>query len=188
MGMVSKAVVKRCLCFHTCWMAQFNNYASDWGLQVALAVNKTLKISQVGRPSVVNKQNKWVSITKAGQASVWFTGRTIFYSILYFAAAQSPLSNCKQSPYWILFSPLRIDTPTFQTKNKQLKLSFLIDFPKNTTFNWLKCFTLIIKKLKTAIVTGTSSPMMPCQNEIWGQRGLGHSPQQENYLILNRHA
>ena len=52
------------------------------------------------------------------------------YSILRFAAAQSLLSNCKQSPYWILFCPLRIDTPTFQTKNKQLKLSFLIDFPQ----------------------------------------------------------
>ena len=63
-------------------------------------------------------------------ASLWFSGRTLFYSILRFAAAQSPLSNCKQSPYWILFCPLRIDTPTFQTKNKQLKLSFLIDFPQ----------------------------------------------------------
>ena len=59
-------------------------------------------------------------------ASLWFTGRTLFYSILRFAAAQSPLSNCKQSPYWILFCPLRIDTPTFQTKSI---------FPKNTNFN-----------------------------------------------------
>ena len=28
-GMVSKAVVKMCRCFHTCWMTRFNNYASD---------------------------------------------------------------------------------------------------------------------------------------------------------------
>ena len=36
----------------------FNNYASDRNLGVALAVNKTLEISQVGRPCVVNKQKK----------------------------------------------------------------------------------------------------------------------------------
>ena len=28
-GMVSKAVVKMCRCFHTCWMTRFNNYASN---------------------------------------------------------------------------------------------------------------------------------------------------------------
>ena len=39
------------------------------------------------------------------------------YSILFFAVGQSLLSNFKQSPYWILFHPLRIDTPIFQTKN-----------------------------------------------------------------------
>ena len=39
-------------------MTRFYNYASDWSLHVTLAVNKTLEISQVGRPSVVNKQNK----------------------------------------------------------------------------------------------------------------------------------
>ena len=27
-GMVSKAVVKMCRCFYTCWMTCFNNYAS----------------------------------------------------------------------------------------------------------------------------------------------------------------
>ena len=52
------------------------------------------------------------------------------YSILRFVAALLLLSNCKQLPYWILFRPLRVDTPTFQTKNKQHKLSFLIDFPQ----------------------------------------------------------
>ena len=55
--------------FHTCWMTRLNNYASDGSLQVTLAVNKTLEISQVGRPSVVNKQNKRVSNTKAGHKS-----------------------------------------------------------------------------------------------------------------------
>ena len=50
-------------------MTRFYNYASDWSLHMTLAVNKTLEISQVGRPSVVNKQNKWVSITKAGHKS-----------------------------------------------------------------------------------------------------------------------
>ena len=40
------------------WMTRFNNYASDRSLHVTLAVNKTLEISQVGRPSVVNKQKK----------------------------------------------------------------------------------------------------------------------------------
>ena len=44
-------------------------YAPDWSLHVALAVNKTLEISQVGRPSVVNNQKKWVSNTKAGHTS-----------------------------------------------------------------------------------------------------------------------
>ena len=39
-------------------MTRFNNYASDRRLHVTLAVNKTLEISQVGRPSVVNKQKK----------------------------------------------------------------------------------------------------------------------------------
>ena len=33
---------------------------------MTLAVNKTLEISQVGRPSVVNKQNERVSNMKAG--------------------------------------------------------------------------------------------------------------------------
>ena len=56
--MVPKAVVKMCRCFHTCWMTGDNNYASNCSLHVTLAVNKTLKISQVGRPSVVSKQNK----------------------------------------------------------------------------------------------------------------------------------
>ena len=56
--MVSKAVVKMCRCFRTCWMTHVNNYASDCSLHVTLAVNKTLEISQVGRPSVVNKQNQ----------------------------------------------------------------------------------------------------------------------------------
>ena len=50
-------------------MTRFYNYPSDWSLLVTLAVNKTLEISQVGRPSVVNKQNKWVSNTKAGHKS-----------------------------------------------------------------------------------------------------------------------
>ena len=50
-------------------MTRLNNYASDWSLHMTLAVNKTLEISQVGRPSVVNKQNKWVSNTKAGHKS-----------------------------------------------------------------------------------------------------------------------
>ena len=68
-GMVSKAAVKMCPCFHTCWITRFNNNASNWSLHVTLAVNKTLKISQVGRPSVVNKQKKWVSNTKAGHKS-----------------------------------------------------------------------------------------------------------------------
>ena len=36
---------------------------------MTLAVNKTLEISQVGRPSVVNKQKKCVSNTKAGHKS-----------------------------------------------------------------------------------------------------------------------
>ena len=36
---------------------------------MTLAVNKTLEISQVGRPSVVNKQNMRVSNTKAGHKS-----------------------------------------------------------------------------------------------------------------------
>ena len=53
-GMVSKAVAKMCRCFHTCLMTRFNNYTLD----VTLAVNKTLEISQVGRPSKVNKQKK----------------------------------------------------------------------------------------------------------------------------------
>ena len=57
-GIVSKAVVKMCRCFYTCWMTRFNNYASDRNLHVTLAVNNTLEISQVGRPSVVNKQKK----------------------------------------------------------------------------------------------------------------------------------
>ena len=59
-GMVSKAVDKMCQCFHTCWMTCFNvdNYASDQSLHVTLAVNKTLEISQVGRPCVVSKQKK----------------------------------------------------------------------------------------------------------------------------------
>ena len=57
-GMVSKAVVKMCRCFYTCWMTRFNNYASDRSLHVTLAFNKTLEISQVGRPSAVNKQKK----------------------------------------------------------------------------------------------------------------------------------
>ena len=57
-GMVSKAVVKMCRCFNTCWMTRFNNYASDRSLHATLAVNKTIEISQVGRPSVVNKQKK----------------------------------------------------------------------------------------------------------------------------------
>ena len=57
-GMVSKAVVKTCQCFHTCWMTRFKNYTSDLSLHVTLAVNKTLEISQVGRPSVANKQKK----------------------------------------------------------------------------------------------------------------------------------
>ena len=55
--------------FHTCWMTRLNNYASDWSLHVTLAVNKTLEFSQVGGPSVVNKQNKWISNTKAGHNS-----------------------------------------------------------------------------------------------------------------------
>ena len=50
-------------------MTRLYNYASDWSLHVTLAVNKTLEIIQVGRPSVVNKQNKWVSNTKAGHKS-----------------------------------------------------------------------------------------------------------------------
>ena len=59
-GMVSKAVVKMRRCFHTCWMTRFNidNYASDESLHVTLPVSKTLEISQVGCPSVVNKQKK----------------------------------------------------------------------------------------------------------------------------------
>ena len=65
-GMVSEAIVKMCRCFHTCRMTRFNNYASDWSLHVTLAVNKMLEISRVGRPSVVNKQKKWVFNTKAG--------------------------------------------------------------------------------------------------------------------------
>ena len=69
--MVSKAVVKMCRCFHTCWMARFDNYALDRSLHVTLAVNKTLEISQVGRPSVVNKQNKHVSNMKAGHKSLY---------------------------------------------------------------------------------------------------------------------
>ena len=68
--MVSKAVVKMCRCFHTCWMARFDNYAFDQSLHVTLAVNKTLEIIQVGRPSVVNKQNKCVSNMKAGHKSL----------------------------------------------------------------------------------------------------------------------
>ena len=36
---------------------------------MTLAVNKTLEISQVGRPSVGNKQKKCVSNTKAGHKS-----------------------------------------------------------------------------------------------------------------------
>ena len=59
-GMVSKAVVKMCRCFHTCSMTRFNNYASDSSLHVTLAVNKTLEISQVGRPSVsINRRNEF---------------------------------------------------------------------------------------------------------------------------------
>ena len=50
-------------------MTRFYNYPFDWSQHVTLAVNKTLEISQVGRPSVVNKQNKWVSNTKAGHKS-----------------------------------------------------------------------------------------------------------------------
>ena len=65
-GMVSKALVKVCRCFHTCWLTRFYNYASGWSLHVTLAVNKTLEISQVGHPSVANKQNNWVSNKKAG--------------------------------------------------------------------------------------------------------------------------
>ena len=46
--MVSKAVVKMCRCFYTCWMT------------VALAVNKTLEISQVGRLVwSINKRNEF---------------------------------------------------------------------------------------------------------------------------------
>ena len=37
---------------------------------MTLAVNKTLEISQVGRPSVANKQNKRVSNMKAGHKSL----------------------------------------------------------------------------------------------------------------------
>ena len=51
--------LSRCVdVLYTCWMTRFNNYASDRSLHVTLAVNKTLKISQVGRPSAVNKQKK----------------------------------------------------------------------------------------------------------------------------------
>ena len=42
-GMVSKAVVKMCQCFYTCWMTRFDNYASDRSLHVTLAVNKLSK-------------------------------------------------------------------------------------------------------------------------------------------------
>ena len=55
-GMVSKAVVKMCQCFHICWMTRF--YKLIIMRHVTLAVNKTLEISQVGRPRVVNKQKK----------------------------------------------------------------------------------------------------------------------------------
>ena len=70
-GMVSKAVVKMCRCKISRLLDDtlIYNYPSDWSLHVTLAVNKTLEISQVGRPSVVNKQNKWVSNTKAGHKS-----------------------------------------------------------------------------------------------------------------------
>ena len=64
-GMVSKAVVKMCRCFYTCWMTRFNNRS----LHVTLAVNETLEISQEGRPSVVSKQKQLVSNTKAGHKS-----------------------------------------------------------------------------------------------------------------------
>ena len=37
---------------------------------MTLAVNKTLEISQVGSPSVANKQNKRVSNMKAGHKSL----------------------------------------------------------------------------------------------------------------------
>ena len=57
-GMVSKAVVKMCRCFSHLLDDTFDSYASDRSLHVTLAVNKTLEISQVGRPSVVNKQKK----------------------------------------------------------------------------------------------------------------------------------
>ena len=65
--------------FHTCWMTRLNNYASDWSLHVTLAVNKTLEISQVGRPSVVNKQNKWVSNTKSGHKSCNLVNVGVFF-------------------------------------------------------------------------------------------------------------
>ena len=56
--MVSKAVVKICPYFHTCWTTHVYNYASDCSLHMTLAVNKSLETSQVGRSGVVNKQNK----------------------------------------------------------------------------------------------------------------------------------
>ena len=55
---VSKAVVKICRCFRPFLTTRVNNYASNCSLNMTLAVNKSLETSQVGRPSVVNKQNK----------------------------------------------------------------------------------------------------------------------------------
>ena len=51
-------------------MARFDNYTFDRSLHVTLAVNKTLEISQVRRPSVVNKQSKPVSNMKARHKSL----------------------------------------------------------------------------------------------------------------------
>ena len=100
-GMVSKAVVKMCRCFRTCWMTHFNNYASNWSLHVTLAVNKTLEISQVGRPSVVNKQKKWVSNAEAGHKSrnlvnvgVFFSSITIFGRTKEFAEVRRMSLMC----------------------------------------------------------------------------------------------
>ena len=96
-----------------------------------LTISKTsIQTQTSSMDHFLSTKRAWSNLTNEIKASLWFTGRTLFYSILHFAAAQSLLSNCKQSPYWILFCQLPIDTPIFQTKNKQLKFSFLIDFPQ----------------------------------------------------------
>ena len=50
-GMVSKAVVKMCRCFHTCWMTRLNNYAQGFFLQFW---GRGPRAFQIGKISAVN--------------------------------------------------------------------------------------------------------------------------------------